>query len=59
MNEKQLAKLIRKTTAQAEAKSTRVRPARAYDPTLQVRAEEDAESDERARMFDEMKRREF
>lgn len=59
MNEKQLAKLIRKTTARAEAKTTRVRPARSYDPTLQVRGEDDADSDERARMFDEMKRREF
>ncbi len=59
MNEKQLAKLIKKTTAKAEAKSSKARPARAYDPTLQVRAEEDAASDERAKMFDEMKRREF
>ena len=59
MNEKQLAKLIRKTTAKAEAKSTRARPAKSYDPTLQTRTEEDASSDERAKMFDEMKRREF
>jgi hypothetical protein len=59
MNEKQLAKLIKKTTAKAAAKSTRARPARSYDPTLQTRTEEDAASDERAKMFDEMKRREF
>lgn len=59
MNEKQLARLIKQTAAKAAAKSTRARPARAYDPTLQNRPDEDESSDERAKMFDEMKRREF
>lgn len=59
MNEKQLAKLVKKTSAKAAAKSTRARPARAYDPSLQNRPDEDAVSDERAKMFDDMKRREF
>jgi len=58
MNEKQLAKLIRKTTEKAEKSISRVRPARSYDPTLQNR-DEDESTEERGKMFDEMKKREF
>jgi hypothetical protein len=58
MNEKQLAKLIRKTTEKAEKSISRQRPARAYDPTLQNR-DDDSDSIERGKLFDEMKRREF
>ena len=59
MNDKQLAKLIKKTTARAEATTSRVRPAKAYDPSLQNRPDEDDASDQRGKFFDEMKRREF
>jgi hypothetical protein len=59
MNDKQLAKLIKKTAAKAAAKSSAVRPARAYDPTLKNRPEHDEAAEERAQFFDEMKRREF
>lgn len=58
MNEKQLAKLIRKTTAKAEQKTTKARPARAFDPTAPDRDADDT-AVERSKMFDEMKRREF
>jgi hypothetical protein len=59
MNEKQLAKLIKKTTAKAEKNTSKVRPAKAYDPTLQNRPDHDDAAEERGHMFDEMKRREF
>ena len=59
MNEKQLAKLIKKTTAKAEAKINKPRTNKNYDPTLQNRHEDDKTVDERQRNFDEMKRREF
>ena len=59
MNEKQLAKLIKKTTAKAAAKTSKVRPAKAYDPSLQNRPDHDDAAEERGKMFDEMKRREF
>ncbi|HEU4628840.1 MAG TPA: hypothetical protein VFS08_03815 [Gemmatimonadaceae bacterium] len=59
MNEKQLAKLVKKTTAAAAAKSSRVRPAKAYDPTLQNRSDDDEADVERAQLFDQMKKREF
>jgi hypothetical protein len=58
VNEKQLAKLMKKTTAAAAAKTTRVRPAKAYDPTLQNRSDDDADV-EREHMFEEMRKREF
>ncbi len=58
MNDKQLAKLLKKTTAKAEAKHSRVRPAKSYDPSLQNRDEDDG-ADERAKMFEEMRKREF
>jgi hypothetical protein len=59
MNEKQLAKLIKKTTAKAEKNTSKQRPAKAYDPTLQNRPDHDETAEERAKMFDEMKKREF
>ncbi|HKG94694.1 MAG TPA: hypothetical protein VKA84_22465 [Gemmatimonadaceae bacterium] len=59
MNEKQLAKLIKKTTAKAEKNSSKVRPAKAYDQTLQNRPDHDEKAEERGQFFDEMKRREF
>ena len=58
MNQKPLAKLLKKTTAKAEAKHSKVRPAKSYDPSLQNR-EEDEGTDERAKMFEEMRKREF
>lgn len=59
MNEKQLAKLIKKTSEKAAAKSSKVRPARAYDQTLQNRPDHDEKAEERSQMFDQMKKREF
>ncbi len=58
MNEKQLAKLLKKTTAKAEASTSRLRPKKSYDPSLQNR-EEDEGTDDRAKMFEEMRKREF
>jgi hypothetical protein len=58
MNEKQLAKLIKQNAARAAAKTSKVRPARAYDPTLPERDQDDADV-ERTQMFKEMKKREF
>lgn len=57
MNEKQLAKLIRKNAEKA-AKQSKLRPNRAYDPTL-TKDETDATDEERDTFFKEMKRREF
>ena len=59
MNEKQLAKLVKKTTAAAAAKTSKVRPAKAYDPTLQNRSDDDDSDVERAQMFEQMRKREF
>ena len=59
MNEKQLAKLIKKTTARAEQNTSKARPAKSYDPTLQNRPDHDETAEERSKMFDEMKKREF
>ena len=58
MNEKQLAKLIKKNAAKAAAKTSKARPARAYDATLPERNAEDSDV-EREQMFKEMRRREF
>ena len=58
MNEKQLAKLIRQNAAKAAAKTSKLRPAQAYDATLPSREVND-EDVERTQMFKEMKRREF
>lgn len=57
MKEQQLAKLIRKNAARA-ARAAQRRPARRYDSTLPERPEEEADV-ERARMFEEMRKREF
>ncbi len=59
MDDKQLAKLIRKNAAKA-AKHTKLRSAKTFDPTLQNRDDEDdPTANDRAKMFKEMKRREF
>jgi hypothetical protein len=58
MNEKQLAKLIKQNAAKAAAKTSRMRPAKAYDATLPSRDQDDADV-ERTQMFKDMKRREF
>ncbi len=58
MNEKQLAKLIKQTAARAAAKTSKVRPAKAYDATLPERSAEDTDV-EREQMFKEMRKREF
>ena len=59
MNEKQLAKLIKKTTAKAAAKIATPATTRKYDPALQNRPDDDNAGEERTRFFKEMKRREF
>jgi len=59
VNEKQLAKLIKKTTTQAEKNTSRARPAKAYDPSLQNRTDQDDTDLERAQMFEQMRKREF
>ena len=59
MDEKQLAKLIRKNAAKA-ARPSKLRPAKKYDPTLTTRRPEEDEADaERTQLFKEMKKREF
>jgi hypothetical protein len=58
MKESQLAKLIKKNAAKAAAKTSKVRPAKAYDATLPSRDQDDADV-ERTQMFKEMKKREF
>ena len=58
MNEKQLAKLIRQTTAKAEQSAAKRQPSRAYDKTLPVRDEKEGDA-ETTRLFKEMKKREF
>ena len=62
MDDKQLAKLIRKNVAKVE-KAAKAKQARTYDPTLAATrgtAEEDADVEvEREQFFKEMKRREF
>lgn len=62
MDDKQLAKLIRKNVAKVE-KAAKAKQARAYDPTLAATRgtkEEDGDVEvEREHFFKEMKRREF
>lgn len=58
MNDKQLAKLIKKTTAKAEKNLAKKNTVRAFDPTLNKRDVEESDV-EREHMFKEMKRREF
>ena len=57
MDDKQLAKLIKKNTAAAE-KLAKARQGRTYDSTLPKPAEDDTDS-ERQAFFKEMKKREF
>jgi hypothetical protein len=57
MDDKQLAKLIRKNAAKA-ANPSKLRPAKKYDATLPDREEDDAAA-ERTQLFKEMKKREF
>ena len=58
MNEKQLAKLIKKTSQKAEQNIARKNTVRAFDPTLGKREVEESDV-EREQMFKDMKRREF
>lgn len=57
MDEKQLAKLIKKNTARAE-KLAKGRSGKNYDNTLPAKPEDDTDLD-REHFFKEMKRREF
>jgi hypothetical protein len=57
VNEKQLAKLIRQTTAKAERTAAKRQP-RVYDSTLPKR-DDTEEGAETTRLFKEMKKREF
>ncbi len=62
MDDKQLAKLIRKNAAKVE-KLSNARKGKAYDPTLTATRGESTETpdetNERDQFFKEMKRREF
>jgi hypothetical protein len=58
MDEKQLAKLVKKTVAKANKPKNG--PRRTYDSTLDVtRRPETARDTEAAELFEQMKRREF
>ena len=57
MDEKQLQKLIRKNSENAE-KARKRPPAKNYDPTLTRKEVEDSDL-ERSDFFDQMKKREF
>jgi hypothetical protein len=57
MDAKQLAKLIKKNT-EAVARGPKGKNPRNYDATLPVRVEDDAAADT-AKLFEEMKKREF
>lgn len=59
MKDKQLEALIRKTTGKAA--SNKAQRARFIDPTLQAtrRTEEESRTDDSARLFKDMKKREF
>ncbi|HEU4563140.1 MAG TPA: hypothetical protein VFS05_00770 [Gemmatimonadaceae bacterium] len=58
MDDKQLAKLIKKTSEKAAKRPSKARRERAYDSTLPPRPDDDADV-EREQFFDEMKKREF
>lgn len=58
MDEKQLAKLIKKNTAHVERAQQQKSKAKQYDSTLHRKETEDTDV-EREQFFDEMKRREF
>lgn len=57
MDAKQLAKLIKKNTESTQ-RGPKGRDPRQYDSTLPVRIDDDAAA-ERAKLFEEMKKREF
>lgn len=58
MDEKQLAKLVKKTVAKAS--KPKATPRRTYDPTLDItRRPENARDTEAAELFEQMKKREF
>lgn len=58
MDEKQLAKLVKKTVAKASKPKTP--PRKTYDSTLDVtRRPHSAQDDEAAELFEHMKKREF
>lgn len=58
MNDKELAALVKKTVAKAQA--AKPRPRRTYDATLDVTRRPEQEDDaENKEFFKEMKRREF
>jgi len=59
MDDKQLAKLIRKNSERAAARAAKPLQSRQYDKTLQNRPEYDKAAEERADLFKQMKRREF
>jgi hypothetical protein len=56
MDDKQLAKLIRKNAAKAAEAAKR--RSKTYDPTAPTRDEDEADA-ERTQLFKDMKRREF
>ena len=58
MDEKQLAKLIRKNAERAE-KLSKGRAGKNYDNTLPPKPEDDSQDIDRNHFFKEMKRREF
>ena len=58
MDEKQLAKLIKKNTARAE-KMSKNRQGKTYDNTLPAKPDDDSQDIDRDHFFKEMKRREF
>ena len=58
MDEKQLAKLIKKNAARAE-KLAKGRSGKNYDNTLPPKPEDDSQDIDREHFFKEMKRREF
>jgi hypothetical protein len=58
MDDKQLAKLVRKTVAKANKPKNP--PRRTYDPTLDItRRPENERDNEAAELFEQMKKREF
>ena len=57
MDDKQLAKLIRKNAEKA-ARPSKLRPSKTYDPTAPERDEDEAAA-ERTQLFKDMKKREF
>lgn len=57
MDEKQLAKLIKKTVAKAN--KPKAQPRKTYDSTLDITRPANEKDDEAAELFEIMKKREF